>query len=71
MITRKMKLLSAAAGAMALIATLELARTVHNGAVPPGQAYGTNVVVGPNGEFIGVPADPSIGSELGRDGLPE
>jgi hypothetical protein len=69
--SRKMKLLSAAVGAMALIATLELARKVHNGAAPPDQAYGTTVVVGPNGEFIAVPADPSIRSELGRDGLPE
>lgn len=71
MISGKMKLLSAVFGAMALIATLELARTVHNGAARPDQTYGTNLVVGPNGEFIGVPADPSISSELGRGGLPE
>jgi hypothetical protein len=75
MTSRKMKLLSAAIGAVALIATSELARTVHKGAAPAEQAYhqarGANAVVGPDGKLIGAAPDPSVRSQLQRDGLPE
>jgi hypothetical protein len=42
MISRKMKLLSATVAAVALIATLALARTVHMQAGPAHQASGSN-----------------------------
>jgi hypothetical protein len=79
MITRKMKLFSAAIAAAALIATPALARTGHKAVAPVnhGQdrthdhAYDANPVVGPDGKLIGAAPDPSVRSQLQRDGLPE
>jgi hypothetical protein len=74
MISRKMKLLSAAVGAAVLITSAALARTVHKEAAPVDQANHQastpNAVVGPDGRLIGVAADPSIRSQIQRDGLP-
>jgi hypothetical protein len=54
--------------------TPALASTVHKGAAPADQAYdrayGSNAIVGPDGKLIGVASDPSIRSQLQRDGLP-
>ena len=60
----------AAVGAVALVASLALAGTLHKGAAAADQAYDAKTVVGPNGELIGVPADPRVRAELGQDGLP-
>ena len=70
MILSKIKLLSAAVGGVALIASLALAGTFHKAVAAAAQAYDAKAVVGPNGEHIGVPADPRVGAELERDGLP-
>ena len=79
MISRKIKLLSAAIGVAALIATPTLARSVHKGLAQvdqahdraQGQGYDANAVVGPDGKLIGAAPDPSVRSQLQRDGLPE
>jgi hypothetical protein len=78
MISRKMKLFSAAIGAAVLIATPTLAGTGHKNVAPvyqghdraPGQTYDANHVIGPDGKLIGAAADPSVRSQLQRDGLP-
>jgi hypothetical protein len=76
MISRKMKLLSVAIGAAALIATPALARTVHKQApsasqayASADQAYGANTVVGLDGKVIGRDPDANIRFQLLREGL--
>jgi hypothetical protein len=83
MITRKMKLFSAAIAAAALIAAPALVRAVHKEGAPvyqaharaqgheQGQGYDVNPVVGPDGKLIGAAPDPSVRSQLQQDGLPE
>jgi hypothetical protein len=79
MISRKIKLFSAAIAAVALIATPTLARPVHKGVAPvdqaharaQGQGYDANPVVGPDGKLIGAAPDPSVRTQLQQDGLPE
>ena len=78
MISRKMKLVSAAIGAAVLIATPALVRAVHKEGTPVaqaherahGQAHDANAVVGPDGKLIGAAADPNVRSYLQQDGLP-
>ena len=76
MISRKMKLVSAAVGAAVLIATPTLARIGHKDVSPVSQAhnrapgYNANAVLGPDGKLIGAAPDPSTRSQLQRDGLP-
>ena len=81
MITRKMKLVSAAIAAATLIAAPALVRAVHKeGALVyqaharaqgQGQGYDVNPVVGPDGKLIGAAPDPGVRSQLQQDGLPE
>jgi hypothetical protein len=86
MITRKMKLFSAAIAVAALIAAPALVRAVHKEGAPVYQAharaqgqeqsqgyqgYDVNPVVGPDGKLIGAAPDPSVRSQLQQDGLPE
>ena len=79
MISRKMKLFSAAIGVAALIAAPALVRAVHKEGAPvyqaharaQGQGYDANAVVDPDGKLIGAAPDPSTRSQLQRDGLPE
>ena len=79
MITRKMKLFSAAIAAAALIATPALVHAVHKEGAPVYQAharaqsqgYDANPVVGPDGKLIGAAPDPGMRSQLQQDGLPE
>jgi hypothetical protein len=83
MITRKMKLFSAAMAAAVLIAAPALVRAVHKEGAPvyqaharaqgqvQGQGYDANPVVGPNGKLIGAAPDPGLRSQLQQDGLPE
>jgi len=79
MITRKMKLFSAAIAVAALIAAPALVRAVHKEGSPVYQAharaqsqgYDVNPVVGPDGKLIGAAPDPSVRSQLQQDGLPE
>ena len=78
MISRNMKLFSAAIGAAALIAMPIIARAVHKDAAPGAQVhdrahgpgYMANTVVGPDGKLIGVASDPGVRAYLQRDGLP-
>jgi hypothetical protein len=78
MISRKMKLVSAAIGAVVLIITPTLARIGHKDVAPvsqahnraPGQTYDANAVLGPDGKLIGAAPDQSTRSQLQRDGLP-
>jgi hypothetical protein len=63
MMSRKMKLLSAAIGAAVLIATPALVRAVHKEGTPVaqardrahGHAYNADAVIGPDGKLIGQP----------------
>jgi len=79
MISRKMTLFSAAIGVAALIAAPALVRAVHKEGAPvyqaharaQGQGYDANPVVDPDGKLIGAAPDPSVRSQLRRDGLPE
>jgi hypothetical protein len=83
MITRKMKLFSAAIAVAALIAAPALVRAVHKEGAPvyqaharaqgqeQGQGYDVNPVVGPDGKLIGAAPDPGVRSQLQQDGLPE
>ena len=79
MITRKMKLFSAAIAAAVLIAAPALVRAVHKEgaqvyqthARAQGQGYDVNPVVGPDGKLIGAAPDPGVRSQLQQDGLPE
>ena len=79
MISRKTKLLSAAIAAAVLIATPILARALHKGEAAAdhaqdrghGQSYDGYPVVGPDGKLIGAAPDPSLRSQLQRDGLPD
>jgi len=85
MITRKMKLFSAAIAVVALIAAPALVRAVHKDGSPvyqaharaqgqgqgQGQGYDANPVVGPDGKLIGAAPDPGVRSQLQQDGLPE
>jgi hypothetical protein len=79
MISRKIKLLSAAIGVAALIAAPALLRAVHKEGAPvyqaharaQGQGYDANPVVGPDGKLIGAAPDPSVRTQLQQDGLPE
>ena len=83
MISRKIKLLSAAIGVAALIAAPALLRAVHKEGAPvyqaharaqgqeQGQGYDVNPVVGPDGKLIGAAPDPGVRSQLQQDGLPE
>lgn len=78
MISRNMKLFSAAIGAAALITVPVIARAIHKDAAPVAQAhdraygpgYMANAVVGPDGKLIGVASDPGVRAYLQRDGLP-
>jgi hypothetical protein len=78
MMSRKMKLLSAAIGAAVLIATPALVRAVHKEGTPVaqardrahGHAYNADAVIGPDGKLIGAASDPNVRSYLQRDGLP-
>jgi hypothetical protein len=75
MISGKMKLLSAVVGSGALFASAAIAYTIHKGAALADQvydqAYRANDVVGPDGKLIGAAPNPSIRSQMQRDGLPE
>ena len=83
MITRKMKLFSAAIAAATLIVAPALVRAVHKESAPvyqaharvqgqkQGQGYDVNPVVGPDGKLIGAAPDPGVRSQLQQDGLPE
>jgi hypothetical protein len=83
MITRKMKLFSAAIAAATLIAAPALVRAIHKEGAPVYQAharaqgqeqrqgYDVNPVVGPDGKLIGAAPDPGVRSQLQQDGLPE
>jgi hypothetical protein len=68
MISRKMKLLSIAVGAAALVATPALASTVHQKAASTAQAYGANTVVESDGKVIGADPDANIRFQLLREG---
>jgi hypothetical protein len=72
MISRKIKLLSIAVGAAALVATPALASTVHQKAASAeqayAQAYGANTVVGSDGKVIGADPDANIRFQLLREG---
>ena len=79
MITRKMKLFSAAIAAAALIAAPAIVRAVHKEGAPvyqaharaQGQGYSANPVVDTEGKLIGAAPDPGVRSQLQQDGLPE
>ena len=79
MILGKMKLLSTVVGAVALIASPVLARTVHNEAAPANQARHqayqqaceASAVVGPDGKLVGAAPNASIHSQMQQYGLPE
>jgi hypothetical protein len=75
MISRKMKRLSAVVGPGAFFALAAIAYTIHKGAAPAGQIYdpavGASTFDGRDGKLIGAAPNPSIGSQLQRDGLPE
>jgi hypothetical protein len=72
MISRKMKLLSAAVGVASLIASPALARTVHNTASEADQSYDqsyrANTVVGSDSKVIGTDPDANIRFQLLREG---
>jgi hypothetical protein len=78
MISRKMKLVSAAIAAAVLIATPALVRAVHKDGTlvaqtherAHGQARNANAVVGPDGKLIGAAADLNVRSYMQQDGLP-
>jgi hypothetical protein len=74
MISRKMKLLSASVGAVAVIVSTAFAYTVHKEAAPASHAndqiYGASTVFGPDGKLIGAASNSSTRSYL-QDGLPE
>jgi hypothetical protein len=69
MILSKMKLLGAAVGVAAVIASGALA-WVHNGAATADQGNGNNYVVGQDGKLIGAASNPSIRSQWQREGFP-
>lgn len=72
MIMRKINVFLAAVGLVALIGLPALAYRIHNGAaLAADQGFSANTVFGPDGKLIGAAANPSIRSQLQRDGLPE
>ena len=77
MISRKMKLLTAALAAVSLIATATLARSLHKAAPldhvqdrSHAQSYDAYPVFGPDGKLIGAAPDPIVRAQMQRDGLP-
>ncbi|HEY1473722.1 MAG TPA: hypothetical protein VGF53_06525 [Pseudolabrys sp.] len=78
MILRKVKLIAAAIAAMVLLATPIVARALHKDLTPvdqrhvrtPGHSYDGSAVIGPDGKLLGAASDPSVRSQLQRDGLP-
>jgi len=70
MISGKKKLLWAAIGAAAVVASPALAYMVHYKAAASSQGYGAYHVVGTHGKLIGVAPNSRIRFQLQQEGLP-